>query len=70
MGRSFGKKDPMKAYVATTGIVFGLIVLAHIAKLFADDLHPAKDPVFVVLTVIAAGLALWAFRVFRKSPRT
>ena len=49
----------MKAYVATTGIVFGLIVLAHIAKLFADDLHPAKDPVFAALTVIAAGLALW-----------
>jgi hypothetical protein len=60
----------MKAYVTTTGIVFAAIVLAHIAKLFADDLRPAKDPVFVVLTVIAAGLALWAFRVLRKLPRT
>ena len=46
----------MKAYLITTGVVFGLITLAHIWRLFAER-HLAADPWFVVLTV-SLGVAL------------
>ena len=60
---------PMKAYVITTGAVFGLLTLAHIWRVFAEDPHLAKDPWFVLITVAAAALCLWAWRLFRLSSR-
>jgi len=51
----------MKAYLITTGAVFGLITLAHIWRLFAER-HLASDPWFIVLTVATAALSLWAWR--------
>jgi len=59
----------MKAYVITTGAVFGLLTLAHIWRVFAEDPHLAKDPWFVLITVAAAALCLWAWRLFRLSSR-
>jgi len=56
---------PMKAYVITTGAVFGLLVLAHIWRVFAEEPHLATDPLFVVITVVAAALCFWAWRVLR-----
>jgi len=59
----------MKAYLITTGTVFGLIVLAHIWRAFAEGAHVATDPVFVLLTLLAAGLSLWAWRLLGRSSR-
>ena len=59
----------MKAYLITTGTVFGLITLAHIWRVFAEGPHLATDPVFVLLTVAAAALCLWAWRLLRLSAR-
>jgi hypothetical protein len=50
----------MKAYVATTGTIFGLIVLAHIARVAAEGPQLAQDPFFILITLAATGLALWA----------
>lgn len=50
----------MKAYVTTTGSVFGLLVLAHIARVVAEGPRVAADPLFVLLTVVAAALCAWA----------
>ncbi len=58
----------MKAYLITTGIVFALITLAHILRVFAEGPRLAKDPLFIVLTLLAAGLSLWAWRLLRGSP--
>ena len=52
----------MKAYVITTGTVFGLLTLAHIWRIVAEDRHLATDPWFVLITVVAAALCLWAWR--------
>jgi hypothetical protein len=52
----------MKAFLITTGTVFGLITLVHIARAFAEGAGVAKDPVFVLLTLLAAGLSAWAWR--------
>jgi hypothetical protein len=52
----------MKTYVITTGTVFGLITLAHIWRLVAEQPRLATDPWFVLITVIAAALSIWAWR--------
>ena len=59
----------MKAYVLTTGSVFGLIVLAHVARVVAEGSQLAKEPSFILMTVAAAALCLWAWRVLRLIPR-
>lgn len=55
----------MKAYVVTTGSIFGLITLAHIWRIFAAEPHLAKDPWYIALTLVAAALCLWACRLLK-----
>ena len=55
----------MKAYVVTTGAVFGLLTLAHIWRAVAEGPHLATDPWFVLITITAAALSFWAWRVLR-----
>ena len=52
----------MKAYLITTGVVFGLITLAHIVRMAMEGTHLLKEPLYVVLTLVAAGLSIWAWR--------
>jgi hypothetical protein len=60
----------MKAYLITTGTVFGLITLLHIWRMFAEASHMATDPIFLVLTVIAAALSAWAWTLLRRLSRS
>ena len=60
----------MKAYLTTTGVVFGLITVAHIWRAFAEGSHLATDPVFILLTVASAALCFWAWRLLRRSSRS
>jgi tellurite resistance protein TehA-like permease len=55
----------MKVYVRTTGVIFGLIVLAHIWRVFEEGARLARDPWFILLTVLAATLCVWACRLVR-----
>jgi hypothetical protein len=59
----------MKTYVITTGAVFGLLTLAHIWRGLVEGPNLAKDPWFVLITVAAAGLCVWAWRLLRLSSR-
>jgi hypothetical protein len=59
----------MKAYVLVTGVIFGLITLAHIARMFAEGSHLATDPVFILLTIASAVLCFWACYLLRRSSR-
>ncbi len=58
----------MRAYVLVTGIVFGLVVIAHILRAVAEGPALAASPWFLLATAVAAGLAGWAFRLV-ASPR-
>jgi hypothetical protein len=58
----------MKAYLIVTGTVFGLITLAHIGRVVAEGPGRATEPWFVVLTVVAAGLSVWAWRLLKRLP--
>ena len=60
----------MKAYVRTTGAVFGLLTLAHIWRAIEEGPHLAKEPFWVLTTVAAAVLCLWALRLLWRSPRS
>ena len=60
----------MKAYLITTGIIFGLITVAHIWRAVAEGSHLSTDPVFILLTVLSATLCLWAFRLLKLSSRS
>jgi len=62
----FGTSWLMKAYLITTGIIFALIVAAHILKAIEEGPGTAKDPFFIILTLLAAGLCVWAGRLLRK----
>jgi hypothetical protein len=53
----------MKAYVMTTGTVFGLIVAAHIWRLIDEGSALAKHPAYLITTLAAASLCVWACRI-------
>ena len=54
----------MKAYLITTGSVFGLIAVLHVWRAIVEP--SARDPWFIVLTVLAAGFCAWGFSLLRK----
>ena len=58
----------MKAYLLTTGAMFGLIAFAHLLRII-DEPHLATDPWFLLLTVTAAVLCFWAVYLLRRAIR-
>jgi hypothetical protein len=59
----------MKAYVMTTGAVFGLLTLVHLLRIIVEP-HFATEPLYLLITVAAASLSLWAWRLVRISTRS
>jgi hypothetical protein len=59
----------MKSYLMTTGSVFALLVVAHVLRVIEEGSHLARDPWYVLTTVAAAGLCLWAGRLLMLMPR-
>ena len=59
----------MKAYLVVTGVIFGLVGIAHLLRLFVEG-HPLSDPWFlggnIALFIVGGGLAFWAMRLFRR----
>ena len=59
----------MKAYLTTTGAVFGLLTVVHLWRMIAIEPREAKDPLFIFVTLLAAGLCLWACRLLWVASR-
>ena len=57
----------MKAYLITTGTVFGLLALAHVWRVIGESRALGVDPWFVVITVLSAAMSVWAFRLLRMT---
>jgi hypothetical protein len=59
----------MKAYLLTTGGLFALLAVAHLARTIADSSRLTTDPGFLIegpgLGILAAAIALWAWRLLR-----
>ena len=60
----------MKTYVITSGTIFGLLTLAHIARMVRESWILAKEPAYMAITLAAAAMAVWAWRVFVKMKNT
>jgi len=52
----------------TTGVVFGLLVVAHLWRIVAESPSLATDPSFVAITLVAALLSLWAGLLLWRAP--
>ena len=50
----------MRAYLATTAALFGLLVIVHIWRMAVEP--SARDPFMYAITVLAAALCGWAVR--------
>jgi hypothetical protein len=59
----------MRAYVITTGTIFGLLTLAHLWR-WVEERHLLTDPWHVSVTLVAGALAIWAWRIARGSVRS
>jgi hypothetical protein len=51
-----------------TGIVFGILAAIHVWR-YIEEGSGVADAFFVGVTLLAAGFALWAFRLLRSLPR-
>ncbi|MFL6353543.1 MAG: hypothetical protein ACJ74Z_17060 [Bryobacteraceae bacterium] len=60
----------MKAYVWSTGVIFGLLTLAHVWRAIEESPHLATQPWYVLITAMAAALCLWAMRLLWRWPRS
>lgn len=60
----------MRAYVMTTGAVFGLLTLAHMWRMIAENPHLATEPWYVLITVATAALCVWALSLVWRSRRS
>ena len=58
----------MKSYLLTTGVIFALIVVAHVLRIMAEGPKLLLQPVFALTSILSVGLALWAWRLFRRLP--
>jgi hypothetical protein len=68
MGFSLGG-NLMKAYVATTGALFGLLAVAHFWRLSVEP-NLGGEPWFMAFTVVAVALALWSVRLLWVAKHT
>ncbi|MCI0458998.1 MAG: hypothetical protein L0Z62_18730 [Gemmataceae bacterium] len=59
----------MKAYVLTTGVIFGLITMAHVWRVFVEGTHLVTEPWYVLTTLAAGTMCLWAWRLLRTLAR-
>ena len=57
----------MKAFLVVAGSVFGLIVVAHIARIAVEP-NMAREPWFWLITIVAAALSGWAWRLVLRRP--
>ena len=60
----------MKAYLISTGSIFGLLAGAHLVRTFAEWRRLAADPGFWIegpgIGLVAGALCVWAWRLLRR----
>jgi hypothetical protein len=56
----------LRTYVIVTGVVFSLLTIAHIWRLFVEP-QLATDAWFILFTLVAAFLSVAAWQVARRA---
>lgn len=60
----------LKAYIIVTGVVFGLLTLAHVWRVILEGQNLMTDVSWVLITVASAALCLWACRLLWRWSRS
>lgn len=55
----------MRAYLVVTGVIFALITALHLARMLSEP-RVFKEPDYLVLAVLAAGMSGWAAWLLRQ----
>lgn len=58
----------MRAYVITTGIIFALITISHCVRMALEP-RVLTEPIYLLLTLLSATLAIWAVVVLQRMSR-
>ena len=56
----------MKGYIVTSGVIFALLALAHVARIVLESWRLAREPEYIAITLLAAAMAVWAYRAYRR----
>ena len=59
-----------KSYIATTGTIFGLLLVSHVARVIAEGTYLIREPIFVLTTIASGAVFIWAIALFRKVRKT
>jgi hypothetical protein len=57
----------VKAYVITTGTVFGLLTIAHLLRMVLEKPDLASEPFYLAITAASAAMCIWAGYVLRRA---
>jgi hypothetical protein len=55
----------MKAYLATTATLFGILTVVHIWRATVET-HLVTDPFFILITAASTVLCIWGVRLLRS----
>jgi hypothetical protein len=59
----------LRCYVIATGIIFALLFLAHVARVFAEGTWILREPMIIVTSILSLGMAIWAVVLLTRRPR-
>ena len=59
----------MKAYLLTTGLLFALLTVVHVWRAIAESSSLARDPWYILITLLSAAFSAWAFGLLRRVER-
>ena len=54
----------------TTGLIFGLVTVAHVWRMADEAPSLIRDPWYLLLTILSGTLAVWAWRLLHRSRRS
>ena len=51
----------MRALTAVAGILFGILFVVHMVRLFAEGTGPLRNPLFILVSLVSLALSIWSF---------
>lgn len=60
----------MKLYLGFTALLFAALTVLHLWRMTSESASLARDPWFLIITLVSAALCIWALRLLmtqRKS---
>ena len=64
----FHREGPMRRYLIVTAAIFVIILGAHGARLVAEGPRLLREPDFMLASLAALGMAIWAIVLLRRLP--